>query len=79
MKDYLSIAPALHVSHILSFTLTPIAPSMRIIRVPSGPTLTFRIERYSLMKDLLNSSRRPRSIGMEYLSPAVVRSFTRHF
>jgi ribosome biogenesis protein SSF1/2 len=67
------MAPALQVTHLLAFTLTPIAPSLRIIRLSNGPTLSFRVERYSLMKDILNTSRRARSIGMEYLSPPLVR------
>ncbi|KAF8894399.1 Brix domain-containing protein [Infundibulicybe gibba] len=68
LKDYLTLAPALQVTHLLAFTLTPIAPSLRIVRLSAGPTLSFRIERYSLMKDILNTAKRARSIGMEYLS-----------
>ncbi|KAL1746963.1 hypothetical protein HDZ31DRAFT_32891 [Schizophyllum fasciatum] len=72
LKDYFTIAPALHVTHLLAFTLTPVAPSLRIVRLPAGPTLSFRIERYSLMKDILAGSRHARSIGMEYLSPPLL-------
>lgn len=67
------MAPALQVTHLLAFTLTPIAPSLRIIRLTAGPTLSFRVERYSLVKDVLNISKRARSIGMEYLTPPLVR------
>lgn len=73
LKDYLTLAPALQVSHILAFTITPIAPSLRIIRLSAGPTLSFRVERYSLVKDVLNMSKKSRSIGLEYLSPPLVR------
>ncbi|KAG7452841.1 Brix-domain-containing protein [Guyanagaster necrorhizus] len=72
LKDYLTLAPALQVTHLLAFTLTPVAPSLRIIRLSSGPTLSFRVERYSLMKDILNTSKKARSIGMEYLSPPLL-------
>ncbi|KIY66129.1 Brix-domain-containing protein [Cylindrobasidium torrendii FP15055 ss-10] len=72
LKDYLVMAPALHVTHLLAFTLTPKAPSMRIVRLSDGPTLSFRVERYSLMKDILSQSKRSRSIGMEYLSPPLL-------
>ncbi|KAK0210354.1 Brix domain-containing protein [Desarmillaria ectypa] len=72
LKDYLTLAPALQVTHLLAFTLTPIAPSLRIVRLSSGPTLSFRVERYSLMKDVLNTSKKARSIGMEYLSPPLL-------
>jgi len=70
------MAPALQVTHLLAFTLTPLAPSLRIIRLSSGPTLSFRLERYSLMKDVLKSTKRPRSTGIEYLAPPLV---SRHF
>ncbi|KDQ16240.1 hypothetical protein BOTBODRAFT_30959 [Botryobasidium botryosum FD-172 SS1] len=72
LKDYISIGPSLSVTHIVAFTLTPVAPSLRIIRLSAGPTLSFRIERYSLTKDILNASRRARSMGMEYLSPPLL-------
>ena len=73
LKDYLTIAPALHVTHLLAFTLAPVAPSLRLVRLSSGPTLTFRVERYSLSKDILNSKKHARSIGLEYLTPPLVR------
>lgn len=75
LKDYLVLAPALHVTHLLAFTLTDVAPSLRIVKLPGGPTLSFRVERYSLVKDVLNSVRRAKSIGSEYLSPPLVSSF----
>lgn len=74
LKDFFTMAPALGVTHLLAFTLTDVAPSLRIVRLSAGPTLSFRIERYSLIKDVLNTSRRARSIGsVEYLSPPLVR------
>lgn len=72
LKDYLVLGPALEVTHLLAFSLTPKAPTFRIIRLPAGPSLNFRIERYSLAKDIMNSKRRKRSIGLEYLTPPLV-------
>ncbi|KAK7049229.1 rRNA-binding ribosome biosynthesis protein [Paramarasmius palmivorus] len=72
LKDYLTLAPALHVTHLLAFTLTDIAPSMRMVRLSNGPTLSFRVERYSLMKDILHTTKRARSIGLGYLSPPLL-------
>lgn len=72
LKDYFTIAPSLHVTHMLAFTLTQIAPSLRLVRLPAGPTLSFRVERYSLMKDVARTSRRARTMGMEYLSSPLV-------
>ena len=69
------MGPALGVSHILAFTLTPMAPSLQIVKLSDGPTLSFRIERYSLMKDVVLRTRRAKSIGLEYLTPPLVLYF----
>lgn len=52
LRDYLAMAPALKVSHLMALTLSPQTSTvhMRVARLPAGPTLTFRVERYSLMK-----------------------------
>ncbi|KAI0747979.1 Brix-domain-containing protein [Daedaleopsis nitida] len=73
LKDFLTMAPALGVTHLLAFTLTDVAPSLRIVRLSAGPTLSFRVERYSLVRDIINSSRRARSMStVEYLSPPLL-------
>ncbi|WWD16572.1 hypothetical protein CI109_101000 [Kwoniella shandongensis] len=75
LRDYLTIAPTLHVTHLLAFTLTDAANvHLRIARLPQGPTLTFRVQRYSLMKDLVQSSLRNvgKSPGGEYRNPPLL-------
>ena len=73
LKDFMTMAPALGVTHLLAFTLTELAPSLRIIRLSAGPTLSFRIERYSLLKDITRTSKRAKRMGtVEYLSPPLV-------
>ncbi|KAH9901242.1 Brix domain-containing protein [Cubamyces lactineus] len=73
LRDFLTMAPALGVTHLLAFTLTDVAPSLRIVRLSAGPTLSFRVERYSLTKDIINASRRARSMStVEYLSPPLL-------
>ncbi|KAF9532346.1 Brix domain-containing protein [Crepidotus variabilis] len=72
LKDFMTLGPALGVSHILAFTLTPVAPSLRIVKLSDGPTLSFRIERYSLVKDVISTTRRAKSIGLEYLTPPLL-------
>jgi ribosome biogenesis protein SSF1/2 len=69
----MTMAPTLGVTHLLAFTLTDVAPSLRIIRLSAGPTLSFRLERYSLLKDITRTSRKAKSMGtIEYLSPPLV-------
>ncbi|KAI0703593.1 Brix domain-containing protein [Cytidiella melzeri] len=73
LKDFMTMAPTLGVTHLLAFTLTDVAPSLRIVRLSAGPTLSFRLERYSLLKDVARASRRAKSIGtVEYLSPPLL-------
>ncbi|TFK54815.1 Brix-domain-containing protein [Heliocybe sulcata] len=72
LKDFIVMAPVLQVTHLLAFTLTDLAPSLRLVRLPAGPTLSFRVERYSLMKDVLSISKRHRSMGLEYLTPPLL-------
>src|SRR6266404_4286320 len=74
LRDFLTMAPVLRVTHLLAFTLTDIAPSMRIVRLSNGPTLSFRVERYSLVKDIIASSRHAKSLSpIESMSPPLVR------
>ncbi|KAJ9108728.1 hypothetical protein QFC21_000048 [Naganishia friedmannii] len=75
LRDYLVMAGPLGVTHMMIFTLTEAANvHLRVARIPAGPTLTFRVERYSLMKDLINSSMRNlgKSPGGEYRSPPLL-------
>lgn len=75
LRDYLTIAPSLKVTHLLAFTLTDAANvHLRVARFPQGPTMTFRVQKYSLMKDLFNSGLRNvgRSPAGEYRNPPLV-------
>lgn len=55
VKDFISVSGPLHVSHLLIVTNTQVGPCLRMMRTPSGPTLTFRIHSYSLCQDILSS------------------------
>ncbi|KIO04145.1 hypothetical protein M404DRAFT_954292 [Pisolithus tinctorius Marx 270] len=68
LKDFFTMAPVLKVTHLLALTLTDLAPSLRLVRLPVGPTFSFRVERYSLMKDVQKISRSAPSQGLEYLT-----------
>lgn len=49
--------------------------NLRLIRLPRGPTLSFKVLRYSLASDVLRMARRPRSVGREFAEAPLVRSF----
>jgi len=46
--------------------------NLRLIRLPRGPTLSFKVLRYSLAADVLRMARRPRSIGREFAESPMV-------
>lgn len=49
--------------------------NMKIFKLPRGPTLSFKVLRYSLMIDLLNSDKNPRSPGQEFKTEPLVGDF----
>lgn len=59
IRDYVSIATQIGVTHFWIFSATAKGPYLRIARVPQGPTLSFRVVEYSLSADVRSSQRRP--------------------
>lgn len=59
IRDYVSIATQIGVTHFWIFSATSKGPYLRIARVPQGPTLSFRVVEYSLAADVRSSQRRP--------------------
>ncbi|KAI1303179.1 Suppressor of SWI4 1 -like protein [Halotydeus destructor] len=59
VKDFLSVASFLNVTHLVCFTKTVKAIYMRLCRVPKGPTLTYKVCEYSLARDVRSNLRKP--------------------
>jgi ribosome biogenesis protein SSF1/2 len=75
LRDFVTMAGPLGVSHLLLFSRSDAGnTNLRICTTPRGPTLHFRVEKYSLCKDVQKSMRRPKGQnGAEYLtSPLLV-------
>ncbi|WFD27544.1 hypothetical protein MNAN1_002542 [Malassezia nana] len=72
LRDYLTMAGPLGVSHMLIFHQTDAGINMRILRCPRGPTVTFRVTKYALASDIMHSSRRPMAPGSEYSTPPLL-------
>ena len=74
MKDYLHVASVFSASHLHLLTTPSAGASLRLLRFPSGPTLSFRIESYTLRDDIVAQQRRPAPVtGPAYdVSPIVV-------
>jgi ribosome biogenesis protein SSF1/2 len=75
LRDYTTMAGPLGVTHLLLFSRSSSGnTNMRLALTPRGPTLHFRVEKYSLCKDVQKSMKRPKSgLGEQYLtSPLLV-------
>eukprot|EP00903_Cladosiphon_okamuranus_P016672 g15373.t1 len=73
VKDYVSVSSVLGVTHLLVFTQTDKTLSLRVCRTPSGPTLTFRVRQFSLMRHVRALQKRPVEVNQAYkTSPLVV-------
>jgi ribosome biogenesis protein SSF1/2 len=74
LKDYLTMAGPLGVSHLLLFSRSESGnTNLRLALTPRGPTLHFQIEKYSLCKDIRKALKHPKGGGKESLSPPLVR------
>ncbi|XP_031407746.1 peter Pan-like protein isoform X1 [Punica granatum] len=60
LKDFLNVAGPMGVTHFLILSKTDAAPYLKVARTPQGPTLTFKINEYSLASDVAQSQLRPR-------------------
>jgi ribosome biogenesis protein SSF1/2 len=59
MKDYITIAGHLNVSHLMMLSQTEKNVLMRIARSPTGPTLHFRVNHFMLASQIKAMQKRP--------------------
>lgn len=79
LKDFMSVASVFSVSHLQLFTSPPRGTCLRITRFSNGPTLSFRVESFSLSQDIVPHQRRPIAVTPHLLeTPAmlVLNNFT---
>ena len=73
LRDYTAMAGPLGVSHLLLFSRSSTGnTNLRLALTPRGPTLHFRVEQYSLCKDVQKAMKRPQGGGNEYLTPPLL-------
>jgi len=73
LKDYVVMAGPLGVTHLLLFSRSTLGnTNLRLAVSPRGPTLHFRVDNYSLCKDIFKSQRHPRSSPDLHLNPPLV-------
>lgn len=67
------------ITHFIVATSSNVGSHLRFMRVPRGPTLTFRIHSYSLVNDIISVRRRPLTPSeTAYMNPPlmVLNNFT---
>ncbi|XP_053679415.1 protein Peter pan [Anopheles nili] len=58
VKDFVHLSGFFHVSHMCMFSVAPQSLSLKVIRMPKGPTLTFKVHQYTLAKDVISNTRK---------------------
>lgn len=75
LKDYVVMCGPLGVTHLMLFSRSEGGnTNMRVALAPRGPTLNFRVEKYSLCKDIQKIQRHPKGMGKEFLAAPLVRT-----
>ncbi|KAH3676359.1 hypothetical protein WICMUC_001990 [Wickerhamomyces mucosus] len=76
LRDFVVMAGPLNVSHLLIFSQSEAGTTqLRLGRMSRGPTITFKVENYSLCKDVNRILRNPKSTtkdSKEYLNPPLL-------
>lgn len=55
LKDFVSVASILHVTHMCMFTRTEQGMYFKLCRLPRGPTLSFKIHSFALARDVIST------------------------
>ncbi|ALC45761.1 ppan [Drosophila busckii] len=58
IKDFVSLSSFFHVSHMGIFNKASTQLSFKVVRLPRGPSLTFKVHQFTLARDVISSSKR---------------------
>ncbi|CAN8251964.1 unnamed protein product [Cochlearia groenlandica] len=72
LRDFLNVSGPMGVTHFLMLSKTASALTLRVARTPQGPTLTFKVHKYSLASDIAQSQLRPRCPQDLFKSPPLI-------
>jgi ribosome biogenesis protein SSF1/2 len=72
LKDFVQVAGPLGISHFLILSATDRSKYVKICRAPRGPTLSFRVHKYTLAREVQSSQKNPRSPPSAFRSPPLV-------
>lgn len=66
LKDFISIAGHFHITNLMTFSKTQLSTYMRLVRVPRGPTLNFRVRRFTHSRDIVSALKRPQTFPKQF-------------
>lgn len=66
LKDFIAISGHFHVTNLMTFSKTQLSTYMRLLRVPRGPTLNFRIRRFTHSRDIVSALKRPQTFPKQF-------------
>lgn len=72
IKDFVMIAGQLSVTHMIVVSESETSVNLKIGRLPRGPTVYFKVESFSISKDVLALQKNPKSPGSDFKSPPLV-------
>lgn len=73
LRDYTTMAGPLGVTHLMLFSKSATGnTNMRLALTPRGPTLHFKVESYSLCRDVEKALKRPRGGGQDHKTPPLL-------
>ncbi|XP_062122836.1 LOW QUALITY PROTEIN: protein Peter pan [Drosophila sulfurigaster albostrigata] len=58
IKDFVSLSSFFHVSHMGIFNKASTQLSFKVVRLPRGPSLTFKVHQFTLARDVISSSKK---------------------
>lgn len=74
LRDYVVMCGPLGVTHLVLFSRSESGnTNMRLALTPRGPTMHFRVDKYSLCKDVQRVQKHPKGMGKEFLTAPLVR------
>lgn len=72
LKDFINVAGPIGVTHFLILSATEIGTYLRLIKVPQGPTFTFKVNSYTLQSDLARLIKNVHTITYEHKTAPIL-------
>ncbi|PFH38416.1 brix domain-containing protein [Besnoitia besnoiti] len=73
LKDFVAVSSLLGVTHLQALSQTEAGVYLKVAQLPNGPTLTFLVKKFTLMKDIRKAAgSKARNDARDFRSPALL-------